>query len=214
MERQCRICFDTEDQENLVTPCLCRGSAQYIHQECLERYIQHYPDGICRVCLTPFETRQKNQLSIFYTFCIVFLGFILYLLSPSTHSPSKTILLLLLASVLGVYWKMNWYTPVVVLLSLMIMLFFGFHSGFHYSNQHSVLVFSIALAIYSLFIYIPQPYLLFLMMIVMGCGYAYIVLMIALENVDPQTTGLFFAIVFLLWNIITIVRPPLRFNNR
>lgn len=214
MERQCRICFDTENQETLVSPCLCRGSGEYIHKECLERYIQHYPDGICRVCLAPFEVPQKNQLSIFYTFCIAFVGFVLYLVSPSIQSPSKLALLLLMASVLGVYWRMNWYTPVIVLASIAIMLLFGFQTAIRYTNREPILIFVSLMLIYTLFLYIPQPYMMFLMMIVMICCYTYIVLMVALENVDPQMTGLFFAIVFLLWNVVTIVRPPLRFNNR
>jgi hypothetical protein len=213
-QRQCRICFDTEDQENLVSPCLCRGSAEYIHKECLERYIQHYPDGICRVCLTPFEVAQKNQLSAYYTFCIAFVAFILFLMSPSVHLISKVLLFILMSCVLSVYWRMNWYTPLIVLSSIAIMLMFGFQSAFRYSNREPILIFVSMLLIYTLFLYIPQPYLMFLMVIVMVCCYTYLVLMIALENLDAQMTGLFFVTVFLLWNVVTIVRPPLRFNNR
>ena len=34
----------------MVSPCNCQGSSAFIHEECLEQYLNHYPDGICRVC--------------------------------------------------------------------------------------------------------------------------------------------------------------------
>lgn len=51
MEPTCRICYEPENETKLVTPCNCRGSSAFIHEECLERYMEYYPDGICRVCL-------------------------------------------------------------------------------------------------------------------------------------------------------------------
>ncbi|GAA5952647.1 hypothetical protein JCM21900_006059 [Sporobolomyces salmonicolor] len=39
-ERICRICFDGEDPElgKLFSPCLCRGTARFVHTACLERW--------------------------------------------------------------------------------------------------------------------------------------------------------------------------------
>jgi hypothetical protein len=50
MEHVCRICFGTEGQETMISPCNCRGSSAFIHQDCYERYLEHFPDGVCRVC--------------------------------------------------------------------------------------------------------------------------------------------------------------------
>lgn len=50
MANICRICFGTEGQETLLSPCNCRGSSAFIHQECYEQYLEHFPDGMCRVC--------------------------------------------------------------------------------------------------------------------------------------------------------------------
>lgn len=36
--KQCRICFDDNDQRNLISPCLCSGSSKYIHKHCLEEW--------------------------------------------------------------------------------------------------------------------------------------------------------------------------------
>lgn len=50
MTDTCRICFGTDAQDTMISPCNCRGSSAYIHQECYDRYMEHFPDGICRVC--------------------------------------------------------------------------------------------------------------------------------------------------------------------
>lgn len=57
MEPTCRICYDVEDGMPLVSPCDCRGSSAYIHEACLERYLDYYPDGICRVCLVKMRAQ-------------------------------------------------------------------------------------------------------------------------------------------------------------
>lgn len=47
---QCRICF--EEDNDLLQPCRCRGTAAYIHPACLTQYIHYYPDRVCRICRT------------------------------------------------------------------------------------------------------------------------------------------------------------------
>jgi len=32
---ECRICFDSANSEDMISPCLCRGSSKYVHRECL-----------------------------------------------------------------------------------------------------------------------------------------------------------------------------------
>jgi len=62
MERSCRICFSTEDPESLVSPCECRGSSAFIHEECLNEYLEHFPDGICRVCLVKMRVQVNPEI--------------------------------------------------------------------------------------------------------------------------------------------------------
>ena len=33
--KECRVCLGSEKQESLFSPCLCKGSQSYIHEECL-----------------------------------------------------------------------------------------------------------------------------------------------------------------------------------
>ena len=39
--RQCRICLDDEDSENLISPCDCKGSIEYVHRGCLIKYFKY-----------------------------------------------------------------------------------------------------------------------------------------------------------------------------
>lgn len=36
---ECRICLNTYKNSNLISPCRCKGSIQYIHDKCLETWI-------------------------------------------------------------------------------------------------------------------------------------------------------------------------------
>ena len=38
MNPNCRICLDFEPIDDLIYPCRCRGSAKYIHRECLNAW--------------------------------------------------------------------------------------------------------------------------------------------------------------------------------
>ena len=39
-ERLCRICYDVDKTENkLISPCSCTGSCQYVHQECIKKWL-------------------------------------------------------------------------------------------------------------------------------------------------------------------------------
>ncbi|CAB4302573.1 unnamed protein product [Prunus armeniaca] len=35
---QCRICLDTEEGEDLIAPCHCRGTQKYVHRSCLDNW--------------------------------------------------------------------------------------------------------------------------------------------------------------------------------
>jgi hypothetical protein len=52
---QCRYCFGDDNDETMISPCRCRGTSQFSHRSCLDRYFTYYPDRICRVCDTTME---------------------------------------------------------------------------------------------------------------------------------------------------------------
>lgn len=44
----CRICL--EEEGLLVRPCACRGTSAYVHQACLERWVQESNREACEIC--------------------------------------------------------------------------------------------------------------------------------------------------------------------
>lgn len=61
----CRICFDSESKDNeLITPCKCKGTSKYIHRSCLNKWIDLNYKNIdikerCSVC--NYKYRIKNE---------------------------------------------------------------------------------------------------------------------------------------------------------
>lgn len=60
----CRICFGTDGRETMLSPCNCRGSSAFIHQECYERYLEHFPDGVCRVCNARMNVVENPEVGL------------------------------------------------------------------------------------------------------------------------------------------------------
>ena len=54
-EMQCRICLDTNNPEDFISPCKCRGSQKLVHQACIKTWLlasEKYETEIssCEVC--------------------------------------------------------------------------------------------------------------------------------------------------------------------
>lgn len=78
LQKVCRICLgDEEDQDNdLICPCKCSGTMQYIHNECLREWLNgkklvyngervksfFWKALECELCKTPFEHKMKSRL--------------------------------------------------------------------------------------------------------------------------------------------------------
>ena len=33
--KECRVCLDTDNQDDIISPCNCKGTSKWIHKECL-----------------------------------------------------------------------------------------------------------------------------------------------------------------------------------
>lgn len=64
MQKQCRFCLETDKKENLISPCLCRGTFKYVHNKCLMEWFHHEPErGLrCSACLEPFAQKPTIPL--------------------------------------------------------------------------------------------------------------------------------------------------------
>ena len=65
-EKTCRLCWGDEDDGPLVQPCACRGSAQWIHQHCLEQWRRTAPGGDaayrCGQCMDHYRDALSLEL--------------------------------------------------------------------------------------------------------------------------------------------------------
>lgn len=48
----CRFCHETTDTKSnpLITPCLCKGSLEFVHRQCLERWLNESNQNKCDIC--------------------------------------------------------------------------------------------------------------------------------------------------------------------
>ena len=62
-EPACRICHSgaEESGQPLITPCLCTGSLEFVHQECLSNWIQRSNAKKCEQCKHNFNLGHKMR---------------------------------------------------------------------------------------------------------------------------------------------------------
>ena len=51
----CRICYEDDKISNLLTPCYCKGTMKYVHQECLLTWMKMSQKNKCEMCKYKFE---------------------------------------------------------------------------------------------------------------------------------------------------------------
>jgi E3 ubiquitin-protein ligase MARCH1/8 len=60
----CRICHcEGTNDEPLISPCLCLGTMQYLHQSCLQRWIKSAGVKSCELC--KFEFLMHSEIKPF-----------------------------------------------------------------------------------------------------------------------------------------------------
>jgi hypothetical protein len=64
-ERQCRICLASDDEADLISPCLCAGSVRWVHRACLDewRAQEVRPNAFerCELCHFPYVTQRLER---------------------------------------------------------------------------------------------------------------------------------------------------------
>eukprot|EP00735_Rhodelphis_limneticus_P015200 TRINITY_DN9382_c0_g1::TRINITY_DN9382_c0_g1_i1::g.28407::m.28407 TRINITY_DN9382_c0_g1::TRINITY_DN9382_c0_g1_i1::g.28407 ORF type:complete len:190 (+),score=7.03,sp/Q5PQ35/MARH2_XENLA/39.02/7e-11,RINGv/PF12906.2/1.4e-10,RINGv/PF12906.2/1.4e+04,Baculo_IE-1/PF05290.6/0.019,Baculo_IE-1/PF05290.6/1.3e+03,PBP1_TM/PF14812.1/0.34 TRINITY_DN9382_c0_g1_i1:113-682(+) len=53
---ECRICFESDKDERLCSPCKCCGHLKWTHPSCLQRWVLESGSGVCEICRQPFST--------------------------------------------------------------------------------------------------------------------------------------------------------------
>ena len=145
-ERLCKICLSNLNRETLISPCMCSGSIQYVHKECLAewRLTSRRNFQKCDIC---HHYYQNNR-----TYCESMLIY--------SVTNNKTLLLWLIFlynfcySIYNMIYDFNHMNPIT----------FGIISSiYHKDTTHyvtTILDLLIINLIYSCIVYIPYVYLL------------------------------------------------------
>lgn len=57
----CRICYDAERSEELITPCRCKGTVAFVHRSCLETWLAEANATNCELCHQVFQTERSPK---------------------------------------------------------------------------------------------------------------------------------------------------------
>ncbi|CAK56145.1 unnamed protein product (macronuclear) [Paramecium tetraurelia] len=65
LKKNCRICIQDEESSQFISPCKCKGSAQFVHEECLKMWILeqfgvnkiYNKNLICEICKHKLDYR-------------------------------------------------------------------------------------------------------------------------------------------------------------
>lgn len=63
---QCRICLEEDTECNLIHPCNCRGTAKYVHRECIDQWremsINPIARDVCLECNSEYAVEEEKKL--------------------------------------------------------------------------------------------------------------------------------------------------------
>ena len=64
-QKECRVCFGTENQDDFINPCRCSGTSKWIHRECLSQWrsLTTNPEAYtkCMECHTEYRFSSENE---------------------------------------------------------------------------------------------------------------------------------------------------------
>jgi E3 ubiquitin-protein ligase DOA10 len=60
---QCRICYEGENDQNLIQPCCCKGSVSYVHVSCFLKWMETKEEKKCEICGKIFVEKKEHGLA-------------------------------------------------------------------------------------------------------------------------------------------------------
>ncbi len=207
MERQCRICLDTENPETMITPCMCCGTSAYIHEACFQQYLEYYPDRVCRVCHYRVPGEQSLTVdSVVFLMMAIWMAALLMMSSVAEHF--KVMYLFMMAGLMFFVNLADAFRGIFGISLLCISFLFTFLNPV--TAVQCVLFFGLIAIIGVMFLYIPpEVMLMFVAILLMGAYSILIVSFFALKQ-DMFLTAFIVPFMGLVWACVIRARPPLR----
>lgn len=207
---QCRYCFGTEDGEPMVAPCLCRGTSQFTHESCLQRYFTYYPDRACRVC----NARMEYVSTIERVLPCIFVPLLTSLVMISAISPPAKVMLVLGGLGLSALFAMHpiFHKDLAIGSAVVGCLLMMAHS-----NVQVTLWVLWSFAILAWFRTVLQYITPIVFLVFMTCTlvvlYMTLFAMSIVQHLDALGTAIFTIQIFLYWQSMLHLRPGRRGNR-
>lgn len=208
MNRQCRICLDDAHPEMMIAPCRCRGSAEFIHKLCLEEYVRHFPDGVCRVCRQPMI--RINEIETFVQI-ILYFWFSLIICFATIPLHTKLLYMTMLTGLFVYTTTRN------VLGQWAIFTIFMFSYMFLMMDEEYLVKTIIGLGAFVMVCttcyYVPPQYVLLIGTIGLSSMYATILTVYVATTTDSYMTSYFVGLLSVMWLAFIHARPPFHAIN-
>lgn len=187
----------------MVAPCSCRGSAEFIHTTCLEEYLRHFPDGVCRVCRSLMGYTDFYELfSQIVIYC--WLVGLLFLSEIPVHTKIVYLFMTLVLMTFMSVRRMFSYPLIFLVFSLSSMLIVVYGADV----IKLVIIVGVLMGIATIGYYIPPQFVFLLSAIVVSAIYATLLMLFIATHTDPYMTGFFVGFVGLFWYACVRLRQP------
>lgn len=204
MDRQCRICLDIDEPNTMISPCECRGSARFIHQQCLKEYLRHYPDGLCRVCRTSMISVYEYEI-ILQIALFTWMAYLITGASVPLHTKG-----LYMAMLVPLFLTRMFSYGVIVLTATISLALFVVEPS---HMIHSIIFFCVIGVFMTISQYVPPQYILIAATIMLSALYACVLTIYIATTTDPFMLSYFGGFLSLLWVFFTNMRPPFHAIN-
>ncbi len=191
----------------MISPCHCRGTHAYIHRHCLDEYIRHFPDRVCRVCHQKLKIPKTVNEFVFFLWTFVFLTTILMM----SHERLRVkIFFLCLIWTVGIYYyAMDLFTRSVPIVVFFLWAVFMPPATFH-ATVYGLFVFGTIAFVYSLGRWIPAVYLLNLFAGILIAAYVGFLTFAVFVTLDKFVFVVYLMLIYLGWNAVVHGHNPLR----
>lgn len=110
-QKICRICLEDDDEE-YISPCLCKGTQKYIHRECLNRWRNMHPHdsekkNSCEICKYEFKFYNRDKTD--YSKYLIKINYIYIIRSMFTWFTSMMFIWIELTSDFFIIRTLNFY---------------------------------------------------------------------------------------------------------
>ena len=193
----------------MIVPCLCRGTSQYTHEACLQRYFEYYPDRVCRICSARMEYLSLYDRLLPCLFVPVLSSLIVM---SSASVPAKVMLTLGLLGLAIVFALHPVFKKDVAMASVILGTAILCIQPQYELTFWVVGFLGVAGLVRTLVHYLDPMVLLTAMTCCMAMAYLTLFSMSLLIHLDRMSTAILVVQMFLVWNSFLQLRPGLRRN--